>query len=56
MKLKRIIQFFLVFNIINVVMDYYVWFMYSFRVPSWVYATTHIGYMILIYCLLKLIK
>ena len=54
--IKKLIYFFLILNVFNIIMDYYVWFMYKFYIPSWVYSTTQLGYMLLIYCLLKLIK
>jgi hypothetical protein len=47
--LWRLLKIFLVIQIVNAVMDYYVWAAYGFLVPSWVLATLSLFYVVLIF-------
>ncbi|MCW4024165.1 MAG: hypothetical protein NWF01_03925 [Candidatus Bathyarchaeota archaeon] len=49
----KIIKIFLIIQIINAIMDYYVWLVYGFLVPSWTLATLSVTYVTLIVALKK---
>jgi hypothetical protein len=49
----KIMKIFLIIQIINAIMDYYVWLVYGFLVPSWTLASISMIYVGLIVALKK---
>ncbi len=46
--LWKILKIFLVIQIFNAIMDYYVWVVNGYLVPSWAIATINLFYIVLI--------
>jgi len=47
----KIVKVFMVIQIINAIIDYYVWVAYGFLIPSWVIATISVFYVTLVWAL-----